>query len=178
MKRPIFAAAIVLAALLTGCGKFFSADAVDMNYEYSRSVGIMVRNEAGEDLLDPAVKDNILANKITVEYYGAVHHLVDDCGWLHFSAGPYLTVGPYSEDDARRVLRFGSFRDTYSGEEDRKFTIDWGDGTSDEVRFHYTVSFQEVEEDGKLFNKAYWHYSIWVNGVLASSDSLTAEILK
>lgn len=164
-----------MAPLFTGC----ETHDLEVDYDYNRNVGIVVKNATGEDLLDPNVEDNILSDDITVEYNGETYLLSEDTGTHYFGDGPYLTIGPYSYGDKTTVLRFGAFRDE---EEDRQFTINWGDGTSNEVVFNYTVTYETVvkKHDGRRerYNEAIWHYKIWVDGVLASGDSLIAEIRK
>ncbi|MDR0907837.1 MAG: hypothetical protein LBM63_04445 [Rikenellaceae bacterium] len=99
------------------------------------NVCFFVKNAAGENLLDPNVEGNILDNEITVDYNGQVFGM-DSVQTRALPPVWYgLRVEPYSDVlDGTPVLKFGEFSpvEDYHGE---TFTINWGDDTSDEVKF-------------------------------------------
>ncbi len=131
-------------------------------------VCIMIMDDSGNNLLDPDAEVNILSNNITVDYDGQTHSLLRtrDSGPARWQG---LRIEPYSSSNNSPVLKFGEFKTTsgsssYRGE---VFTINWGDGTSDEVQFDlYVRGTHNVIE------------KIWLNGELQSDDSLVVTIVK
>jgi hypothetical protein len=155
---------VLVAALSVSCGKTW--DLVNPD------VCCFVRNADGENLLDPATEGNILDNEITVDYNGETYGMNGNAGTRASHEVWYgLRVEPYNDfSDDTPVLKFGEFRSTshdsgsYRGE---TLTINWGDGTSDEIKFDlYVKGSHNVKQ------------KIWLNGELQSEDSLEVTIVK
>ncbi len=129
---------------------------------------IFVKNDKGDNLFDADVEGNILDYDITVDYngetYSISHTRATHARWLGLRVEAYNNIL-----DDTPVLKFGEFKttsgsDSYHGE---KFTINWGDGTSDEVKFDlYIQGRHNVKK------------KIWLNGELRSENSLDVTIVK
>jgi hypothetical protein len=152
MKNTVL---IILFLAFTACD-IQQYGEVDYN---TPSVCFFVKNAAGENLLDPNVEGNILGNEITVDYNGEVFDMGDTLTRALKPVWYGLRVEPYGDVlDHTRVLKFGEFSpvDDYH---DETFTINWGDGTSDEVKFDLYIK-RELKVVKKL----------WFNGELLSND--------
>mgnify|MGYP006071952569 FL=1 len=99
-----------------------------------------VTDAAGRDLLDPAVEENVLGNDIRVYYRGEVYVPADDSRAME-RGGLALRHG-YDEEADRYVLAFGLFSPADQHHR-QTFTIDWGDGTRNEVAFDCYVAGPE-----------------------------------
>ncbi len=122
-------------------------------------VYIFVENEAGDNLLDPAFDGNILDDDITVEYDGETFAMEYE--------GNIKTdmFGLYNMGDH---LEFGLFKSGYKPS--RTFTINWSDGTSDDITFELYAN--KWGDNKEVVQK------IWLNGELLSDDSLAVTIVK
>ncbi len=124
---------------------------------WNLKVEFAVTSEDGKDLLDPAVEGNIMANGIKVLYNDTVYE-VQECANLHDLSGlnsrasfvhPLaLRYGRYIGIDGKPEttyrLSFGEFDPTLNFKNE-KFTIDWGDGTTNEVDFDAMVEWKGWE---------------------------------
>jgi hypothetical protein len=152
-----------LLLMFAACGMIWDFNNPDICF--------FVKNAAGENLLDPNVEGNILDNEITVDYDGNIYGL-DRIRTRETIAVWYgLRIEPLNNIDDTPVLKFGEFftqhrRDerSYQGE---TLTINWGDGTNDEVKFDLYVKGTH-----KVIKK------IWLNGKLQSRNSLVINIVK
>ncbi len=120
-------------------------------------------------MLDSEVDGNLLGSDIYAEYNDDIYRITmtRDSGPARWQG---LRIEPYNvyANDYTPVLRFGEFK-TSSIDEIRgeTFIIHWGDGTSDEVKFDlYVKGRKNVVQ------------RIWLNGKLASDNSLVVRIVK
>lgn len=127
------------------------------------TISIIVKNATGDNLLDPDFEGNILDNEIYVEYDGETYTLDENA--VETRAIPAIWYGLRYAEAAKR-LWFGQFSTgaDYRGE---IFTINWGDGTSDEIKFDlFTRGSHNVKK------------KIWLNGELQSENDLVVTIVK
>jgi hypothetical protein len=134
-------------------------------------VGIVVKNAAGNNLLDPNVEGNIISSNefrnIIVEHDGKSYRPV-----LGFSPENGLWISAYSQTNRTIMLTFGPL---YPGSPDRQtLDIEWWDDSRDLVEFEYQVT---GGEDG-VAESVVEESKIWLNGVAVSDKSLVVEIVK
>jgi hypothetical protein len=67
------------------------------------------------------------------------------------------------------MLRFGEFGPNYDYKGET-FTIHWGDGTSDEVKFDLYITWKKGDPT--------IHDKIWLNGEQKNVDWFTLEVVK
>ncbi|MDR2912876.1 MAG: hypothetical protein LBV38_06265 [Alistipes sp.] len=179
MKRTLFYFVVtaMTTALFAGCG-----DVVYPIWDFPPSnIGLIVRTsewDGDNNLLDPDFDGNILGNEIVAEYNGKEYPLgfIDaktryiPASWRGLRVGKYYG---YDGDDGTTALLFGEFQtETHESSHPETFTIDWGDGTSDEVKFDLYVTYSKKGKEANV------HRSIWLNGELQSDNSLVVEIVK
>lgn len=140
MKKIIYTLAFMVGVLLSGCGK---KTYIDTDYA-TWDVCFDVRNAAGENLMDPQVEGNWLDRDIYVEYRNKTYPM--SVGGSTRTNPPIwqgLRTGQdyWGKEPIR--LMFGEFgpESNHKGE---TFTIFWGDGTSDEVRFDLYLKRHKV----------------------------------
>ncbi len=138
-------------------------------------VVILVYNANGDNLLDPDFEGNILDNNITIEYEDEVYAIMtnNEEETATRALPPPEWYGlrlHYSERFDTHELLFGEFGRCLGN----VITINWGDGTSDEVKFDFDV---EYKGSGKKY-RPYVYLRAWLNGELQSDDSLVVEIVK
>ncbi len=142
------------------------------------NIGLIIRTPAGDDLLDPETENNILENNVTAVYRGETYEMWDartaqtryiPSTWFGLRIGKYW----HDDDNGDTALLFGEFSaDTTDGYHEETVTIDWGDGTSDEIKFDLYVTYRKKGKESTV------HRSIWLNGELQSDDSLVVTIVK
>jgi hypothetical protein len=89
--------------------------------------------------------------------------------WYGFRIGKYW----YDSDNGDIALLFGEFSaDTMDGYHGETIEIDWGDGTSDEIKFDLYVTYMKKGAEAAV------HRKIWLNGELQSENQLVVEIVK
>jgi hypothetical protein len=173
MKKILFISSLLL---LAACNSNINIQD-DRIWDFSNpDVVFFIRNAAGENLLDPNVEGNILDNEITVEYDDQIYGLNGAGTRANKDVWYGLRVEPYSDVlDDTPVLKFGEFRtSTHSDFRGEAFTLNWGDGTSDEVKFDLYVTWKGLGNK----REPTVHKKIWLNGKLQSDDSLTVTIVK
>ncbi|MDL2320574.1 hypothetical protein LJC45_05535 [Alistipes sp. OttesenSCG-928-B03] len=119
----------------------------------------------GNNLLDPDFDGNILDRDIVVKYkYGndTEHHMQpiaqepDDATRAYMPYWSGLRVRPVQfTDHTELLLVLGEFV-PIENHRGTKLTIDWGDGTSDEVKFDFYVTGTNCDPDVTR--------RLWVNG--------------
>lgn len=173
MKNHLLFAA--LAILLAGCHNEDEGGRKIWDF-YNPDVVFVVTNDAGSNLLDPAVDVNILDRPIRVVYKNKTYLMNGDPDGKTRETIAYwngLRVEPlHPTADHTPVLKFGEFKadGDYRGE---TFTVDWGDGTMTEVKFDlYVVYSDKYLTDATIYRK------LWIDGKQVSDDSLTAKIVK
>ena len=148
---------------------------------------MFVKNAAGENMLDPAVDGNILGNDICVEYDGEIWPVSTQSTrasgtppWYGLRIEP---LNPYREGSPS-VLKFGMFPTGNGGCYGEEFTIDWGDGTTNKVKFDCYVVFGFISPiTGNFLVPTSWPTKIWVDGELLAEGlhpdyGLAVEIVK
>ena len=140
------------------------------------------------------MEDNILDSGITARYKGKTFTLnaTSDAAATRFNPARWagLRTEPREQrngGDKTIVMKFGEFQ-TKSGDEGyhgEEFTIDWGDGTSDIVKFDLYLTWAAwTPESGHGTAKQHptrvpvHNHSVWINGKLQSDNSLAVEIVK
>jgi hypothetical protein len=114
---------------------------------------ISVENAAGENMLDPAAEGNILDNEIYIVYDEKRYDL--NTNYPH----PFkFEIG--TDIDGAPMLRFGLFQVITRSD---TFTIYWGEGTSDEIKFDMSLTKDEA-------GKTVWHIKTWLNKLLDSDN--------
>lgn len=162
MKKLVIAL-VACMALPTGCG-----EKIEKRWDYPNvDVVISVVDAYGTDLL---TFGNLLRNNIVVTYEGTRYRLPS----IARAAEPVLPEWTGLTLDVSRdpnILRFGQFSiDTrdYRGE---TFTIDWGDGTSNEIKFDLYATPNGNDQPTI-------HEATWVDGTPNSSGSLSVKIVR
>lgn len=103
----------------------------------NESIVFAVRNAEGEDLLDPFLENNICRQEIVVKYAGKSY----SAGWWGQSYLPVRKLALRLDTDPKTecgTLSFGEFS-PLGGYRDETFSIDWGNGRTDEVSFDLYV---------------------------------------
>lgn len=176
MKKFIYVLVLISGVLFSGCENGetnFNPKIWDfINWD----VGFVVRNDAGDNLMDPAVAGNWLDRYIYVEYRGEVYPINADTEFDTRANKP-IWQGLRTETDDRSgiVLKFGEFSpegdwdtgDDFKGE---TFTIHWGDGTSNKVKFDLYITWSNGDP--------IVHKSLWLNGDPRDADRFLIEIVK
>lgn len=140
---------LILVLCLSACdpnrGKIMDYSPMDITFS--------VVDDAGNDLLDPESELNIL-DRITVRYNGE-EYLVgeldgspDTRAYKPHWEGLYTR---YSEHNECWLLLFGEFSPDFGDHHNDKLTVDWGDGTQDQITFDFYV-------------RSNVHRRFWVNG--------------
>lgn len=148
-------------------------------------VYFFVNNAAGDNLFDPDFDGNILDRQITVTHNGKTYRMNETSADAGYSLRTERRGRLYEPDSYYIALRFGEFYKELrsKGYHNETFTIDWGDGTTDQVRFDSYISFTEdkkgiyVEVNG-VETPATIVQKLWLNGELKSKNSLTVIMVK
>ena len=166
MKRII----LLTATIIYGCILTTSCDegnecSVDID-PAPTPICFIVKDADGNNLLDNKFEGNIIDNGISVTYNGGNYPLTLS------EYDPYGERGLYiGEIGADKIpgLLFGFF---YIGKDrgESEFIINWGNGTSDNVKFQYYYNVVRCNPEA--------HRKIYLNRTLQSGNSLTATIIK
>lgn len=117
---------------------------------------IKVQNAQGVDLLNPQESGNITGNTIKAIYNNKVYVLDADVSLPQTKSNMPKWSGLYTyENKGNYYLAFGEFspENDYHGE---SFTIDWGDGTVDNVSFDFFITWKKKEPTV--------HFANYING--------------
>lgn len=169
MKKIIL---IMLAFVLFGCNKLeinSGKSDPDMIWDFvNYSVGIMVTDASGNDLLNDKTPGNLMNNLITIEYKGRKFTNKDPQTYANMPA-PLAFRKMYVEQLKRYGITFGEFSPerNYHGE---TFTIDWGDGKpKDTFKFDLYITWNR--------NDPTVHRKLYHNGT-DCGDKFSVEIVK
>lgn len=153
MKKNRYILFLFLFPLVfTACG-----DDVIIRDFINTSILIQVEDAQGNDLLDPAYERNITNNEIKVLYHDKEYLKDADVDKFRpqtrFNMPRWYGLCSY-EKDGEYYLAFGEFapEDGYKKE---YFTIDWGDGTKDEIGFDCYITWKKKKpkvHDGLYLN--------------------------
>jgi len=158
-----------------------------MIWDFSNySIVFHVVDSEGNNLLDSVVAGNILDNDINVTYREKVYNkTVEQPLYYVKPQATYvlplaLRLEPYIWEDPTVYLTFGEFApDHFNSDLDEDgwhgetFTIDWGDGTQDEVKFDLYLTWKRF---GKC--EPTTHKAVWLNDELLSTESFIITIIK
>ena len=172
MKNYFVWLLLLLPLLATGCyGEEEKEDGPgDYIWDFiNYNIYFSVKDAAGANLLDPQVSSNLLANEITVEYEGKTFPLENSVD-TRFNMP--RSLGLRKEllgKEKKRVLSFGEFspEHQYKGE---TFTIHWGDGTKDVVKFDLYITWKKQNPT--------IHKRLYLNDKEYSKDSFLIKIVK
>jgi hypothetical protein len=137
-------------------------------------VVISVENANGNNLLDPDYEGNII-DDITIEQDDKVYTIkqagTDSLATRALPPPQWYGLRLfYDQHSSETVLLFGEFGRCHG----KTFTINWGDGTSDEIMFDFYVEMEGRKKD----QEPHVYLKIWLNGELQSDDSLVVTIVK
>ena len=173
MKKSVLPLVVFIFSitLLVGC-----KDVVYPIWDFPHwDIGIVVRNSTGEDLLDPETTGNILGNDVTVVYDYRIYEMWDartrwiPPQWFGLRVGKYW----YDDENGDIALLFGQFSpESGDGYHGATMTIDWGDGTSNEIKFDLYVTYRKKGKEATV------HRRIWLDGKFQSDTQLAVEIVK
>ena len=106
------------------------------------NINFAVTDKKGNDLLNPNYSGNILNNNITVTYNG-LSYKSNGIELRLLLPSPLAIRNTYSEYLNKYLLTFGEFSpiDSFKNE---TFTIDWGDGTKDVVKFDLYIEWPNM----------------------------------
>ncbi len=168
MKRILFylLPVVAVAALSAGCGG-------EQKWDYPNvEISITLEDSNGTDLLKR--QSPVFDNTISVEYNGKTYRL----------SGPTRADGPVLPEmkglrwrgsmftTVPNQLLFGEFAIDTKQYHRESFTIDWGDGTRNEIEFDlYSTS------NGKK-GQPTLHQATWLDGVENSPNTLTVRIVR
>jgi hypothetical protein len=145
---------------------------------HNPDICFFVKNEEGENLLDPNIEGNILGNEITVDYNGQVFGM-DSVQTRALPPVWYgLRVEPFDDYlNFTPVLKFGEFITTSDeiGFHGETFTINWCDGTSDEVKFDLYITWSINES--YLDPDPTVHKKLWFNDELQPNVPHTGDFV-
>ncbi len=160
-KFSIFA--ILTVILFTGCGELPTWDF------FNTDISIVIRDEGGNNVLD-------LSKNIKIVYDGKTYVMENPeqptRAEIVKPEWKGLRWNGSLGDNA--MLLFGEFSADTKNYRGETFTINWGDGTSDEITFDLYVT---VEGKGRKA-KAVVHQATWVNGEPNSGSSLAVKITR
>lgn len=186
MKRLLTIGLLAAGCLFAGCDKEENGE--DLIWDFATfSVGFYVQDAAtGADLLDPASPSNILGQPIAVTYAGNRYELDPSQATDFYRHKSVLTRAlptmpldlrlhhSYSlkeeNGEMKKVYRnyrldFGEFTPC-SDWHNQEFTIDWGDGSSNTVRFDCYIVWKSSTEPNVL-------HPIWFDGKQQTEWTMT-----
>lgn len=165
MKK--FALLTVAAVICISSGMVSCSGLCDVDINPAPTpVCFIVKDGDGNNLLDADFEGNILDDGIEVTFLGKKYPLI--LSEYDYSDGMGLHTGKIGPDNTPGIMFWYFFVARDSG--GSQFTINWGDGISDEVKFdfYYTV----------VWCKPKSHQKIYMNGIVQSENSLTITIVK
>lgn len=186
-ERAVLVVLLCAASLLSACKKKAAEDFIIWDFACYTVDFYVADARTGANLLDAATEGNILNNDIYVEYDGDRYDMYTDRPGLYGYAetrynmpaplGLRLRQYDYQWDDVsesweRREswhLEFGEFSPE-NGHRGDEFTIYWGDGTSNTVRFDCYVEW-------KSRNNPVVHRSLWLDEV-SQKENWTCTIVR
>ncbi len=145
MKKLLLFSLLIPALCLTACD-IVNTDC-DAIWDFApMEITFSVADAAGNDLLDPDSELNIL-DRITVRYNGEDYSIARDEATNTRAYHPHWQ-GLYvrhPEGDGCHLLSFGEFSPDFGDHRNDKLTIDWGDGTKDEITFDFYVTWKKCD---------------------------------
>lgn len=121
------------------------------------NIRFLITDADGNNMMDPEFEGNILDNGVYAEYNGENYHLMTELPQTRAEMPHWWGLSSsliFSPTQPVKML-FGEFSPTsdYRGE---TFTIHWGDGTSDVVKFDMYITGTDCEPTV--------HRKLWFNG--------------
>ncbi len=148
MKKQLLYFLLIPAMCLTACDINLIDPDCDKIWDFTpMNITFSVSDDDGNDLLDPESELNIL-DRITVQYNGGEYSVGEFDGSPNTRAymprweGLYTR---YSEYEGRWLLHFGEFSPDFGDHHNDKMTIDWGNGTKDQISFDFYVTYKRCD---------------------------------
>lgn len=169
VKSYIAYVAILLSSMLnTSCSDSDKEECDVLIQPTEVPVCFIVRDNEGNNLLDPAFEGNILDRNIEVTYEGAPYS-------LQLSEYPFdLMLGLYTGkiEVGMDIIPGIMFWYLYMEGDcvSHRFSINWGDGVTDEVKIDYYYTLVKCEPVP--------HMKTYLNGKLYSDNSLIINMIK
>ena len=177
LKKRLWIILALCFAVFSSCDDNKEED--DRIWDFAKyDAEFVVKDADGRNLLDPATSGNILDNEIKVSYEGETYdlcigkencfihkHLTRDLPAFWYGLRICEECRKYHEE--KSVMMFGEFSPT-DNHRSKTFTINWGDGSSDEITFDLYITWKK--------NDPTVHKNIWLNGV--EHDSFLFEFIK
>ena len=172
MKRFLTFCLTAACLLAAGCDREPEEDLI---WDFATfSVGFYVCDaKTDADLLDPASEGNILGQPIAVVYAGTRYEVVPDESSDFAATTRALMSKPlalrwmhsytYVEEEGYMKKKYGPYRLDFgewspvSGWHGQEFTIEWGDGSSNTVRFDLYIEWKKKNDPNVL-------HPIWFDG--------------
>jgi hypothetical protein len=176
MKKHLFYLLAILFAV--GCKKENPGN--DMIWDfYPSDISFLLLDRYGDNLFNPQTEGNYLDNEIVAEYNGEKYPLQHPDTltraippqWLGLRTGLYYG---YAGDDGTPAVLFGEFSPTADGKGYRgeTFTISWGNGSTDEIKFDFYVTW--AWDKKKKQNIPTVHTKLWIDGEFITEKELAA----
>ncbi|MDR1225875.1 MAG: hypothetical protein LBK47_03130 [Prevotellaceae bacterium] len=176
MKKTACFVLVVTTLAFMGCEINVESDCGDWDFS-PHSVFFDVMDAEGNNLLDSATVNNILNDSITVLYKNKTYSIAT-CDEKQGYATKAIKPEPlalrliYHGYYEKMMLSFGEFGPSsynlgYHGE---TFTISWGDGREDEVKFDLYITWKKC--------KPTVHTVLYFNNKLYSKESFLITIVK
>lgn len=149
MKNLLLYFLLIPAMCLTACDIDLDLDrGCDAIWDFTpMDITFSVADAEGNDLLDPDSELNIL-DKITVRYNGKEYSVGELDGnpgtraYMPHWEGLYTR---YSKREGCWLLYFGEFSPDFGNHRNDKLTIDWGNGTKDQILFDFYVTWKKCD---------------------------------
>ena len=145
-KLFLFIGLVTLLTIFAGCNDEEEYDPLIWDFK-CYNINIIVLDEEGNDLLDHNNPENILNNEITVVYnnnkYAKKYENEITLRALTPQKLAIRTI--HDEKNNKHYIAFGEFSPTENFKSET-FTIDWGDGTKDEIKFDLYITWKNPKE--------------------------------
>lgn len=141
---------ILVISTLLSCSRYEDGNCDIILDIYPVDISFCIKNVMGYDLLNSATDGNITQNEIKVIYDGKEYPRDKDMSQTRASLAVFrgLYTSKYGNDN---ILTFGEFDG--AKDHNKSFTIDWGDGTKDEILF--THIFELRHNNPKSYTEVY-----------------------
>ena len=149
IKYTLFTTIVTLFSFFTSCKENYINNGDDnLIWDFAcYSINFMVTDTDGHDLLSPHFNGNILNNDITVTYNNNKYIKKSENEiTLRFLMPQELAIRTiHDEINKKNYISFGEFTpcDDFKNE---TFTIDWGDGTKDEIKFDLYITWDNPKK--------------------------------
>ena len=116
------------------------------------NINFTVTDSKGNDLLNPEYSGNILKNNVTITYDNQTFKS-NDIELRLYLPEPLAIRKSYNQNLKKHLLTFGEFT-PIDNLKNETFTIDWGDGTKDVVKFDLYMEWPNIYTP-QIYKKLY-----------------------